>query len=270
VNELAAAAVACARRGWHVFPVVPRRKVPLTKNGLLDASTDLGLVGAWWEEYPRANIGVACGPSGLLVVDVDVADAMRAWGELAAGYGGHEPTLTARTSKGVHFYFAGKGPSSAGRIARGVDTRGLGGYVLTVPSVTTAVYRWVHCAGTELAAAPGWLVEALDRGQPAGNVGEARELPPGLLYTPYGRRALLALAGEAAAAPEGERNATLNAVSYRAGRLSAAGQVAARIARKSLVAAAGRAGLDEKEAVATFESGFQAGQRSPVEIKART
>jgi bifunctional DNA primase/polymerase-like protein len=89
VNELGAAAVACAERGWHVVPIVPMRKVPVTRNGFLEASTALGLVGAWWEEFPRANIGVAYGPSGLLVVDVDGAEAMHAWDGLVVRHGGH-------------------------------------------------------------------------------------------------------------------------------------------------------------------------------------
>jgi Bifunctional DNA primase/polymerase, N-terminal len=270
MNELAAAAVAYARRGWPVFPCAPRGKVPLTKHGLHDASCDVGLVAARWDESPTANIAIACGPSKLFVVDGDGAEAVRSWCELTRRHGHDRRTLTACTGKGFHLYFRGRGRSSAGRIAPCVDTRGEGGYVIAPPSVhgSGARYRWVD-ARVAIAPVPAWLLEALDRGQPTGNVGEARELSTGLLYTAYGRRALLALADEVAAALKGERNATLNAASYRAGRLSAAGQIAASLARKSLVAAAGRAGLGEREAVATFESGFQAGLLSPAQIDAR-
>jgi hypothetical protein len=75
VSELGRMAIAYARRGWYVFPVAPRGKTPITKRGMLDASTDEGLVAAWWElaryrsklgrraeQRARPNIGVACAP----------------------------------------------------------------------------------------------------------------------------------------------------------------------------------------------------------------
>jgi hypothetical protein len=145
VNELGAAAVAYAERGWHVFPVAPRGKVPVTKRRMLDASLDEGLVAAWWEQRLQANIGVACGPSGLVVVDLDGEEAVRGWADLVARHGGHERTLVARTGKGFHLYFAGEGRSSAGRIGPRIDTRGAGGYVIAPPSVhgSGAVYQWI-------------------------------------------------------------------------------------------------------------------------------
>jgi Bifunctional DNA primase/polymerase, N-terminal len=269
MNDLATAAVAYARRGWFVFPVAARGKTPVTRRGMLDASTDTELVAAWWEQRPQANIGVACGPSGLLVVDLDGEDAVRAWADLAARHGGHQRTLVARTGKGFHGYFAGEGRSSAGRIGPRIDTRGGGGYVIAPPSVhgSGAVYRWID-PELDPVPVPEWLTEALDRGQPDSPVGERQELPHGALWTSYGCSALAAITDEMAATVEGERNSTLNALAYRCGRLSAAGQLAEDVAHDFLIAAAIQAGLGGDEAEATFRSGFTAGLFRPVSLEA--
>jgi len=66
------AALAYADRGWHVFPVQPPpNKKPVTEHGFLEATTDHAQIVAWWSEYPSAQVGVACGASGLCPVDLD-------------------------------------------------------------------------------------------------------------------------------------------------------------------------------------------------------
>jgi hypothetical protein len=269
VTELADAALSHAGAGWFVFPVAPRGKTPLTKNGLNDAATDPGLVAAWWAERPNANIGIDCGRSGLLVVDIDSEEAMEVWVDLAAQHGGHAKTLVARTSKGFHFYFAGKGPSSASRLGPKIDTRGAGGYVIAPPSMHGRghLYRWLD-SRLKSAAAPEWMLAALDCGHAELHVGERRELPAGIPYTNYGLAALAAIVDEMATTIEGQRNDTLNRVSYRAGRLCAGGQLGAEVAKRELVAAALQAGLEQEEAETTFASGLGAGLRWPVDVKA--
>jgi putative DNA primase/helicase len=271
MSALGEAAVRYARRGWFVFPAAPRGKTPITKRGMLDATTDEGLVAAWWEQWPQANIGISCGPSRLLVVDLDGEDAVLAWADLAARHGGHPRTLAARTGKGFHGYFSGEGRSSAGRIGAKIDTRGAGAYVIAPPSVhgSGAVYRWID-ATLDPVPAPEWLTEALDNGRPEPPIGERRRLPEGVPFTPYGRSALAAITEEMAATVEGERNSTLNALAYRCGRLSAAGQLAEQVAHRDLVAAAIDVGLDGEEAEATFRSGFTAGLFRPVILEALT
>jgi hypothetical protein len=270
MSGLGAAAVVCARRGWHVFPLVPRRKVPLTRHGLLDASCDPELVAAWWDEQPRANIGIACGPSRLLVVDVDGERGAEAWTRLAGSNGGHPATLTAETGRGCHVYFDGPGGrSSAGKLGPGVDSRGVGGYVVCPPSVheSGGVYRWVDPEAPVMPV-PGWLADALEP-PPAPVVGERYELPAGVAYTAYGLAALAGLVDEMAAAVEGQRNHTLNAVAYRAGRLVAAGELAEKVAFDELIDAAFTSGLKVNEAGRTFESGFRAGLQLPAQVAGR-
>ncbi|MFT2016320.1 bifunctional DNA primase/polymerase [Streptomyces sp. 796.1] len=64
-------AVTAQQAGWHIFPCRPGEKTPLLEWA--DAATnDLRTITTWWARHPRANIGVACKPSGLLVVDCDM------------------------------------------------------------------------------------------------------------------------------------------------------------------------------------------------------
>jgi bifunctional DNA primase/polymerase-like protein/primase-like protein len=128
MNEsLATAAVEYATAGLPVFPV--RGKRPLTRHGYKDASVDAQQVLAWWRRWPRANIGLPTG-NGLVVIDVDPRNG----GEVDPAW---PTTRTARTpSDGRHLYFHCTTPigCSAGKLARGVDVRGEGGYVVAPPS----------------------------------------------------------------------------------------------------------------------------------------
>ena len=263
VSDLAAAAICYAARGWYVFPLAPRGKRPLTRRGLHDATRDPGLIAAWWEAAPGANIGVDCGRSWLEVIDLDSEEAAQAWAELAGAHGGHARTLAAKTASGWHVYFAGQGRSTTGRLAPGIDTRGRGGYVVAPPSVHASghVYRWLD-ADAPVALLPRWVEEALAPPPPAA-IGELRDLPAGMPYTRYGLVALAGLVDAMEATREGQRNATLNAVAYRAGRLAAAGEIAEPVAFQALIDAALTTGLAPAEAGRTFESGFRAGLARP-------
>ena len=60
-ESLAWAAYFYARAGIPVHPLQPGSKVPATKHGVDDASTDMRLVRDFWRDHPDHNIGVACG-----------------------------------------------------------------------------------------------------------------------------------------------------------------------------------------------------------------
>lgn len=55
------AAIEYAKKGFAVFPLKYRDKVPLTRNGCKDATTDAAQIKAWWQQHPNANIGLATG-----------------------------------------------------------------------------------------------------------------------------------------------------------------------------------------------------------------
>lgn len=255
------AAFEYAGRGWHVFPV--SGKVPLTARGFQCASSDPGEVERLFTSVTPTGLAIACGASGLLVVDLDGVAAQEAWADLAARHGGHPRTLTAETAKGCHLYFAGDGRSSAGSLAPGIDTRGAGGYVVAPPSwhESGQVYRWFD-AEAPVVAAPAWLLAALAPPPPP-PIGAAHTLPPGERATNYGRAALEGLVADMLSAPDGQRNETLVRVAYRAGRLVAAGEFMGELARAVLVEAACRVGLSQTEAARTFDSGFRAGLELP-------
>lgn len=151
------AALDYARRGWAVFPLKPRDKTPLTAHGVKDASADPARVKRWWTETPEANIGLACGPSGLVVVDLDVkpdADGRQTW----ASMGFHVTTATANTGGGgVHLLFSapttsGSIGNSAGRLGPGVDVRANGGYIVAPPSIHPSGRRYEWATATDTIA----------------------------------------------------------------------------------------------------------------------
>jgi hypothetical protein len=65
------AALDCARIGFDVLPVKPSGKRPLTPHGVKDATTDEATIRARWRRWPNANIGIACGASGIVILDAD-------------------------------------------------------------------------------------------------------------------------------------------------------------------------------------------------------
>ena len=72
MNALLTAAYVYARLGFHVFPIKPDAKTPLTQHGFHDATIDVDQIRKWWRGAPDANLGLRCGlASGIIVVDID-------------------------------------------------------------------------------------------------------------------------------------------------------------------------------------------------------
>ena len=70
-------ALAYARRGWPVFPCRPGQKVPATRHGFRDATTDPEQITGWFGRDPDRNVAIATGAPGPDVLDVDVHGAGR-------------------------------------------------------------------------------------------------------------------------------------------------------------------------------------------------
>jgi bifunctional DNA primase/polymerase-like protein len=144
------AARALASVGFRVLPLQPGAKTPAIEKWQLRASTDLDQVDEWWSAEPSFNIGIATGED-FTVIDLDVktADGIAEWDDLCVVEHGTSPSspLTAKTwSNGRHLFFRGNNTihNSAGKIAPGVDIRGVGGYVVAAPSVVNgSVYEWL-------------------------------------------------------------------------------------------------------------------------------
>lgn len=128
-----------AESGVNVFPLRPGTKVPATVHGVHDATTDAAQIRKWWGATPDAGLGISCDTSGLFVVDVDPASGFES-ADVARTVLGLPETFTVSTPRGGwHFYFEGHGPSSVGKLLPGVDTRGVGGYVVAPPTAGYSV-----------------------------------------------------------------------------------------------------------------------------------
>ena len=64
-------ALSCVARGWHVHPLKPAGKIPITAHGKNDATVSEAQVREWWTHNPNCNVGISCGASGLCVLDAD-------------------------------------------------------------------------------------------------------------------------------------------------------------------------------------------------------
>jgi hypothetical protein len=134
MSKLWPEALKLARRGISVFPC-NQDKAPLTPHGFKDASRDPDIIGRWWQRWPDALVGVPTGDE-FVVLDIDQEhEEARRW--LDANFRALPATRTHQTrSGGLHLLFAPhpKFTCSAGKIARGIDTRGAGGYIIWWPT----------------------------------------------------------------------------------------------------------------------------------------
>lgn len=156
----------CASPAKHPF-------ARLVANGLLDASKDPSVVDRWFRGA-ELNLGIATGAaSGVIVLDIDPRhggdDALRA---LEQQHGMLPPTWRFLTGGGgEHIVFRHPGgvvPNSAGRLGRGIDLRGDGGYIVAPPSQHISGRAYAvsvdhHPDEVELAAVPVWLMALLRR-----------------------------------------------------------------------------------------------------------
>lgn len=132
-------ALACAERGWPVFPCQPGQKAPATVHGYLDATTDPEQIGEWFGRHAAQNLAVATGSPGPDVLDIDqrgpAGNGFPALARLrAAGLLNGAAACVRTPSGGLHVYFAGS-DQRTGHLAKShVDFLASGGYVLIPPS----------------------------------------------------------------------------------------------------------------------------------------
>lgn len=210
-------ALSYAARMWPVAPahnMTPRGcscggsrscspgKHPRTVHGLEDATTDENQIREWWSKWPDANVMIRTGMVGdrcLVVLDIDPKhNGDESLQMLEARHGVLPMTPRAITgSGGQHFFFWSSKPvrNSTSKLAEGIDTRGVGGYVIAAPSTHESGANYVWDAGAHpddipLAEAPDWLVAIV--GKPS----VAERLPVANAFIEGGRNnALAKLAG---------------------------------------------------------------------------
>lgn len=99
--SLLTAALDLVERGWWIFPLCPKSKTPLTKNGFHAASNQAEQIKRWWAAFPDANIGLVPGRSGLLVIDIDGPAAEARALELGINLDSTLAVRTGRTEGGI-------------------------------------------------------------------------------------------------------------------------------------------------------------------------
>ena len=283
-----------ARRGWYIFPVEPGGKKPLCK--WRDASAQAEGIArleftrhAHGGEFP--NIGLDCGKSGLVVIDLDRhadgPDGLAAWELLKTEHGIDDSgALVAETpSGGRHLIFAdptgGKIRNSAGKLAPGVDVRASGGYIVAPPSRNGrgGGWRWLRGDGK-----PGELPQevvgllwakpepshAPERPQEAASEQTA---PKGdKRASSYALAALESEIGTLAGTSPGTRNDQTNRAAFSLGQLIGAGLLDRAEVERELYGAAVQCGLvgddGERSVMATIASGLDAGIAEPRKLPA--
>jgi hypothetical protein len=309
-HRLMVAALDYAARGWHVFPLRPNTKRPALHHpthcpatgACADghagweqrATTDPTRIRTAWSAGPF-NIGIATGPSGLLVVDLDMPDPGEdppaSWDQEGirdgqdvfaavteqAGQPYPGDTLTVATpSGGVHLYFTAPPGielrNTGGDRGRGlgwkVDTRAHGGYVVAPGSIVNG-QRYRVLLDQPPAALPDWLV---DRLRPA----PLPPVPDQPVQVATGRRsryldaAIRMECERVHTAPKGQRNACLYAAAVALGQLVAGGALTEQDHQQVLLTAAGRhlavGAYTEHQARATIRSGLDKGRNRPRQV----
>jgi putative DNA primase/helicase len=158
-NPTFEAALEYASKGIHVFPLHSTDAVgacscgkadcgsagkhPRTLHGHRDATTDPEQIRRWWSQWPDANVGIATGPSGIVVYDIDDKDDRHgtdAWRALVEKFGPdlEDTTIVDTPSGGFHIYYRAAGRRIASKnkaFGPGIDLKAQGGYVVAPPSM---------------------------------------------------------------------------------------------------------------------------------------
>jgi bifunctional DNA primase/polymerase-like protein len=293
-SSLRAWALHFAARGWHVFPITPRaKKPPVIDRWETRASTDPDHIHRWWRHIPYV-VGIATGPSGLVVVDLDTAKlgqiVPERWAALGISSGAGTlralareqgttvtPTYAVTTpSGGWHLYYTA--PSGARLrnthdvIGWKIDTRAHGGYVVA-PGNPVPPRGYELIDDRDPAELPSWLHQALTpKPTPAFS---APAQPLAANPSGYMTAALRGECQRVRTAPPGQHNAVLCRAAYALGQLVGAGLLHEATARADLTTAADSlisADCDctPREVARVITAGLTAGAANPRRTTVRT
>ncbi len=165
-------ALSLASEGFFIFVLHPLGKTPV-HTGWQDAATrDPAVIDQWWSINPEYNIGIYTGKFGdeggaLLVVDVDVEEGKNGFQELLRleleGWELPRTRSYDTPTGGRHYVYRARASVRQGAnvLARGLDIRSRGGYIVACGSVTPDGRYTIH-DDYALEYAPQWLVDACE------------------------------------------------------------------------------------------------------------
>lgn len=174
-----------AARGFKVHPLKSGRKDPATAHGFKDASSDESQIRDWWAKTPAGNVGIACGASGLAVLDIDYGltdgSAWEAW-RIATGL---PETYTVRTGRrpdfGAQMYFYGPVPDVGLFELNGCkgQIKSLGGYVCAAGSLHPSGATYEALCDAAIAPTPDIVRALKTKKREQGADGRTEKIPEG-------------------------------------------------------------------------------------------
>lgn len=275
-----------ASERWHMFPLIPGTKRPAVKGWETAAQVPVPdesipndvsgsremIVGRNW---PGRDNGIACGPTGWVVIDLDTSltGAPEGIDSLLIAAAGREipRTRTHKTRSGgwqlVYLAIPGREiRNSAGRIGPKVDVRGAPGYVVAPGSYVAADKKpggWYKIDDPRPPVPlPEWIAALLDPPPPPPSVrSPTLSRPGGGPWRGKGhgspRARLIAILGTVIDAPVGTRNNVLFWAARRAAEMAEEGFVDRAAAMVAVEEAGMRAGLGQGECRLTVASAFR-------------
>jgi hypothetical protein len=293
-NSLKAAALAHAKNGFYVIPLVENSKRPLISDWQNRATTNPLQIDSWWTEHPNANIGIACEVSNLIVIDLDTSKGAappHPWDELGvkngedvfreickkAGDGQLFETYSVKTpSGGKHLYFYDQNIAiKQGTEINGwwrVDSRSKGGYIVAEGSRlfdsvngSTDHYRSIGNHSVVLNF-PTWLRDELSpkairetfvssSSDSTSNVSSTTTFSREFAEQVLSERCTLIRS-----TPEGSRNQSLIKHATYIGKIIGMGSLDEKLASQSLLEAAILSGLTQFESVNAIKTGIKYGK----------
>ncbi len=293
-NSLKAAALAHAKNGFYVIPLVENSKRPLISDWQNRATTNPLQIDSWWTEHPNANIGIACEVSNLIVIDLDTSKGAvppNSWKEFGvkngedvfreickkAGDAQLFETYSVKTpSGGKHLYFYDQNIAiKQGTEVNGwwrVDTRSKGGYIVAEGSRlinsangVTDHYRSIGNHSVVLNF-PTWLRDELSS-KPiresviASSSNSASSVSSDPKFSlEFAEQVLSERCTLIRNTPEGRRNQSLIKHATYIGKIIGMGSLDERKASESLLEAATLSGLTKFESVNAIKAGIKYGK----------
>ena len=300
------AALGLAHAGNAVFPCGADKRPTFVASWRASSTTNENILREAFERHSAAVPAIDCGKSNLFVIDADrkpgAPDGVAHFEGLCAANNGLLPGVPRVNTPGggVHYIFSqppgealGNSPGALG--GRGIDARGVGGYILAPGATLPDGRRYAYAEGSARLddgpppPPPQWLLDVIRAGKPPATIKHKSSAPRGngasgmraqpdelpISSAPpvspeqiermenIARRSLEKIAN----APPRTSNDTINREAHTLAGLVAAGLPAEGLREHALAVAMERAakgGNDPHETCKTFDSGWASGRANPL------